>query len=158
MCFANPAMRRRLIICFVVAVSPLLLIPCSQARTPWGFIGSRVIGRVQQFIQQPKDDQPGFDVATVILKADAANVYATAVDRLRKNPTLHIVAEDAKARTVEFSNGARSAGITVSGLGTRLSQIVVASAIKPGEASATLRLVEGILHICQAMKVTCREQ
>src|SRR5690242_12678942 len=145
---ANPAVRRRLMLCTVVAVNALLA-PHGHARTAWGLVGSRVIGRVEQFTQQPKDGQPGFDVATVILSANAANVYATAVDRLRQNSALHIVTEDARARTVEFSNGTRLAGIAVSDLGERLSQIVVASAIKPGESSATMRIVEGILHVCQ---------
>jgi hypothetical protein len=46
----------------------------------------------------------------------------------------------------------------VSDLGTRLSQILVASATRSGEGSATLRIVEGILLVCQAMKVTCSER
>ena len=64
-------------------------------------------------------------------------------------------AEDAAHRTVEFSNGKRSAGITVSDLGTRLSQILVASAAMQGQDLATLRIVDGILRVCQEMKVTC---
>jgi hypothetical protein len=121
-------------------------------------VAGRVIGRVKQLSQKPKEDQPGFDVATVILNADAGRVYATAVSQLRRNQTLHIVAEDPTDRTLQFSNGTRSAGITVTDLGTRLSQILVASATKPGEDSATLRIVAGILRVCEAMKVTCREQ
>ena len=156
--FANPAPWRRLFMSAVIAAGALLVVPSGQAKTPWGLIGSRVIGRVQQFSQQPRDGQPGFDVATVILNADGANVYATAVDLLRRNQTVHIVAQDPRAQTVEFSNGVRSAGLTVSGLGTKLSQIVVASAIKPGEASATMRIVDGILHVCETMKVRCSEQ
>jgi hypothetical protein len=38
------------------------------------------------------------------------------------------------------TNGTRSASITISDLGTRLSQILVASATKPGEDWATLRI------------------
>ena len=71
------------------------------------------------------------------------------------NQSVRVVAEDAAHRTVEFSNGARSAGITVTDLGTRLSQIMVASAVMPGQDSATERVVDGILRVCQEMKVTC---
>ncbi len=155
--FVDRATRLQLIGCVIVAANALLA-PCSEANTPWGLIAGRVVGRVKQLSQKPKEDQPGFDVATVILNADAARVYATTVDMLRKNQSLHIVAEDPRDRTVEFSSGTRSAGITVSDLGTRLSQILVASAAKPGEDSATLRIVEGILRVCQAMKVTCSER
>ena len=84
----------------------LTLIPPSQAATPWGMLARRAIGRVEQMSQAQKGEQPGFDVATVILNADAAKVYATAVGMLRKSQVVHIVAEDAARRTVEFSNGA----------------------------------------------------
>jgi hypothetical protein len=131
------------------------LVPRCEAATPWGLIAGRVIGRVHQLSQPPKGEEPGFDVATVILNADATKVFATAVSILRKNQSLSILAEDPKVRTVQFSNGTRSAGITVTQLGTRLSQILVASASKPGQDSATLRIVEGILHVCQEMHVTC---
>jgi hypothetical protein len=134
------------------------MIAYAEAETPWGLIAGRVIGRVKQLSQKPKEDQPGFDVATVILNADAGRVYATAVNQLRRNQELHIVAEDPADRTVEFSNGTRFAGITVADLGARLSQILVASATKPGEDPATPRIVAGILRVCEAMKVTCRQQ
>ena len=155
--FANYATKLLLIICVLIATNALP-IPSGEANTPWGMIAARVIGRVKQLSQKPKEDQPGFDVATVILNADAARVYATAVSLLRRNQTLHIVAEDPRDLTVQFSNGTRSAGITVSYLGARLSQILVASATKPGEDSATLRIVEGILRVCEVMNVTCSER
>jgi hypothetical protein len=154
---ANHVTRLLLIACVLVA-SNASLVPWTRANTPWGMIAGRVVGRVKQLSQKPKEDQPGFDVATVILNADAGRVYATTVSQLRRNQALHIVAEDPKDRTVEFSNGTRSAGITVTDLGTRLSQILVASATKPGEDPATPRIVAGILRVCEAMKVTCREQ
>ena len=56
---------------------------------------------------------------------------------------------------MQFSNGQRSAGITVTDLGTRLSQLMVASAILPGQDSATMRVVDGVLHVCEEMQVTC---
>jgi hypothetical protein len=137
------------------AVFGLTLIPPSQAATPWAMLARRAIGRVEQMSQAPKGEQPGFDVATVILNADATKVYATAVGMLRKSEVVHIVAEDAAHRTVEFSNGQRSAGITITDLGTRLSQLLVGSARVPGQDSATNHVVDGVLRVCQAMKVTC---
>jgi hypothetical protein len=150
--------KRSLSVVCALATMWLAFIPCGEAATPWGMIAGRVLGRVKQLSQKPTEGQPGFDVATVILNADAAKVYATTVGMLRRNQSLRITAQDDRDRTVEFSNGARSAGITVTDLGTRLSQILVASAIKPGEDSATLRIVDGILRVCQEMKVTCSER
>ncbi|HET6197943.1 MAG TPA: hypothetical protein VFE12_19420 [Acetobacteraceae bacterium] len=148
---ARRAMRLLLLTCLAgVAVTAT-----GEAAPPWAMLAHRVIGRVEQLSQKPQGQQAGFDVATVILNADATKVYATAVGMLRSNQSVRVVAEDAAHRTVEFSNGARSAGITVTDLGTRLSQIMVASAVMPGQDSATERVVEGVLRVCQAMKVTC---
>lgn len=134
----------------------LLALPSvSDAATPWGLVARRAIGRIEQLSQPPQGEQPGFDVATVVLNADVQKVYATTIAFLRRSQEVHIVAEDAANRTVQFSNGKRSAGITVSDLGTQLSQIVVGSAILPGQDSATLRITDGILRVCAAMKVVC---
>jgi hypothetical protein len=146
--------RRLTLTCVLLAIG-LVLLPPSQAATPWAMLARRAIGRVEQLSQPPKGDHPGFDVATVILNADAAKVYATAVDMLRKSQLVHIVSEDAAHRTVEFGNGQRSAGITVTDLGTKLSQLMVASTAVPGENSATMRVVDGVLRVCQTMKVSC---
>jgi hypothetical protein len=148
---AQSATRLLLLTCLASTAS----ITNGDAAPPWAMVAHRAIGRVEQLTQKPQGNQAGFDVATVILNADAAKVYATAAAMLRKNQSVHVVAEDAAHRTVEFSNGTRSAGITVTDLGTRLSQILVASAVMPGQDSATERVVEGVLRVCQAMKVTC---
>lgn len=151
----NNRATRRVALLGALIGSGMTLLPTSQAATPWALIARRAIGRVEQLSQAPKGDQPGFDVATVILNADATKVYATAVAMLRKSQRVHILAEDAAHRTVEFGNDQRSAGITVTDLGTRLSQLLVASTASPGQDSATMRVVDGVLRVCQEMKVTC---
>jgi hypothetical protein len=145
---------------YLLLVMAMLLAasPVAEALTPWALVARRVIGRVEQMSQPPKEGQPGFDVATVILNADATKVYATAASMLHRNQALHVIAEDPMRRTINFGNGTRTAGITVTDLGTRMSQIVVASATMPGQDSATMRIVDGILHVCQEMKVACSTQ
>ena len=68
---------------------------------------------------------------------------------------MHVVAEDAAERSVEISNGQRTATISVTELGPRLSQLMVASTIQPGQASASIQVVDGVLRVCQEMKVVC---
>jgi hypothetical protein len=148
-------MRRAIRLLLLTIVVSAAAVTDGAAAPPWAMIAHRVIGRVEQLSQRPQGEQAGFDVATVILNADAAKVYATAVAMLRRNQAVHVTAEDAANRNVQFSNGTRSAGITVTSLGTRLSQILVASAVMPGQDSATERVIEGILRVCQEMKVTC---
>lgn len=127
----------------------------SQAETPWVMLARRAIGRVEHMSQPQQGEQPGYDVATVILNADATKVYATAVSMLHRSQVVHVVAEDPVHRSVQFSNGQRTAGITVTDLGTRLSQLMVASTVLPGQDSATSKVVDGVLRVCQEMKVTC---
>nr|UXE45534.1 hypothetical protein Hi04_10k_c4997_00018 [uncultured bacterium] len=67
--FANQA-TRLLLFTSILIFTYALLIPCGEANTPWGLVAGRIIGRVKQLSQKPKEDQPGFDVATVILSAD----------------------------------------------------------------------------------------
>jgi spore maturation protein SpmA len=78
----------------VLAVSLQAMMPLTQAATPWAMIASRATGRVEKLGQPPKDDQSGFDVATVVLNAGAAKVYATTVGMLRKNQQVHGTTED----------------------------------------------------------------
>jgi hypothetical protein len=146
---------RALLLAGVAAAACLVTIAPGDASTPWAMVARRAIGRVEQMTQPPKDGQPGFDVATVVLNADAAKVYATTVGMLQRNQMVHVVSEDAAHRSVQFANGARSAGITVTELGAGLAQMVVASAVMPGQDSATLRIVDGILRVCQQLKVAC---
>jgi hypothetical protein len=132
-------------------------VPAAVA-TPWAMIAGRVIGRVEKMTKPPEGDQPGIDVATVVLNAEASKVYATTVALLHKNGQVHVVSENAVRRVVDFSSGERSASITVTELGTRLSQMIVAAAIKPGQAPATDQIVGGILRVCRSMKITCSER
>ena len=146
---------RRLALAGALLAACTTFVPAGEAATPWVLLARRTVGRVEQMTQPQKGDRPGFDVATVILNADAAKVYATAVGMLRRNQALHIEAEDPARRTVQFGNGQRSAGITVSDFGPKLSQLMVASTAAPGQESATMQVVDGMLRVCQAMKVVC---
>jgi hypothetical protein len=87
--FASQVTRLLLVTCTLTVTFPALT-PCSEAATPWAMIARRAIGRVEQLSQPPMGEQPGFDVATVVLNADAAKVYATAVGLLRKNQSVHV--------------------------------------------------------------------
>jgi len=141
-----------------LAFSVLAAAVPAGAATPWAMIAGRVIGRVEKMTKPPEGDQPGIDVATVVLNAEASKVYATTTALLHKNSQVHVVSENALRRVIDFSNGERSASITVTDLGTRLSQMVVAAAIKPGQASATDQIVGGILGVCRSMKIICSER
>jgi len=142
----------------VVGVSCVLAGAAQQALaayTPWGLVARAAIGRIKHLTQKQNGDQAGFDIATVLLSADATKVYATASSMLHRSTIVHVVAENAVEHSVEISNGQRTATISVTELGPRLSQLMVASTIQPGQESATIQVVDGVLRVCQEMKVVC---
>jgi hypothetical protein len=118
-------------------------------------LARRAVGRVEQLSQQPKRDQPGFDVATVIVNAEAAKVYATAVGLLQRNQQVRVVSEDAAARTIQFSNGARSASTRVGDLGPPVISDGRCLGGAAGTGLSNDTIVDGILRVCQEMRVTC---
>jgi hypothetical protein len=67
---------RRSIAVFL-AFSILAAAVSTAAATPWAMIAGRVMGRVEKMTKPPEGDQPGIDVATVVLNAEASKVYAT---------------------------------------------------------------------------------
>jgi len=134
------------------------------AQTPWALIARKAVGRVTQMTQEAPPpgaaggQTGGYDVATVMLDADAGKVFAVALDRALHNPKVTVVSRDAVARRLELQSGTRMAGLTVNALGTGLSQLLVASVRPPGEPSSTAQIVDGILRICTQMKVQCSTQ
>src|SRR5690242_10110398 len=81
------------------------------AYTPWGLVARAAIGRVKHLTQKQSGEQAGFDIATVLLYADATKVYATATSMLHRSAIVHVVAEDPVEHSVQFSNGQRTATI-----------------------------------------------
>jgi hypothetical protein len=148
----------RVMLMVAVGVAAVGVVPEQQADaayTPWGLVARAAIGRVKHLTQKQNGDQAGIDIATVLLNADATKVYATTTSMLHRSTIVHVVAEDAPEHTVQISNGQRTATITVTELGPRLSQLMVASTIQPGQDSAAIQVVDGVLRVCQEMKVVC---
>ena len=146
-------MRRIGLVVLAIAVS------AGPAQAQWALLAKRAIGRVQQMQEQPPAGQAApqgtYDVATVVLAAPADRIYATALDHIQHNAQLRIVSQDPKARQLQITNGVRSAGLTVTALGPRLAQLVVASVRPPGDSSATSIVVDGVMRVCAQMKVKC---
>ncbi len=142
----------------LIAVVCGAVVSASPAQAQWALLAKRAIGRVQQMQEQAAPGQASqgtYDVATVVLAAPAERVYATALEHIRHNAELRIVAQDPKARQLQITNGVRSAGLTVTPLGPKLSQLVVASVRPPGDSSATSIVVDGVMRVCAQLKVKC---
>jgi hypothetical protein len=129
--------------------------PVATADAQWVFVARKVIGRVEQLTQQPKDGRPGYDFASVVLDAPASRVYATAISTIRKNQTMQITSQDAGRRRIDIANGDRTASLSVTMLSDNVSQLTIAGSAGPGEDSTTSRVVAAVLRVCQEMHKRC---
>ena len=120
----------------------------------WVMVARAVAGRVEQMSDRSKDGS-GFDVATVVLEANADKVYQTAITNLSARTDLKITKQDEKKRMVQFTNGTQVASLQATPLGDKITQLVIASNLPPAQPSATSMVVEGVMHVCKQMNVEC---
>jgi len=124
------------------------------AQAQWVMVARAVAGRVQQMSDRSKDGS-GFDVATVVLEANADKVYQTAIKNLSARTDLKITNQDARRRLVQFTNGAQVASLQATSLGEKLTQLVIASNLTATQPDATSLVVQGVLKVCKEMNVDC---
>ncbi len=126
------------------------------AQAQWVFLGRKALGAVNRLTSQGHEKQgQGFDVATVLLEADAEKVYSAAVNLLKANPIVTINYREDAGRQLEFTDGRILAGMKVSRLEDNLSQLLISSTITSGHASGTSFVVERVFQVCEKMGVHC---
>ena len=140
----------------IVLVLGTLFFYAAVAQAQWIFLGRKALGVVNRLVSQGHEKEgQGYDVATVLLEADADKVYGAAVDLLQGNPNGTITHRDDPSRTVEFTDGRILAGIKVSRLEDNLTQLLISSTVTPGKPSGTSFVVERVFQVCQKMGVHC---
>ncbi len=139
---------------FAGAVLLTLLLGAVGAQAQWVMVARAVSGRVQQMSQKSANGA-GYDVAVVVLEANADKVYDVAVARLKAHEGVMIDSTDAKKHKVTFSRGAQVASLQATPLGDKLTQLVVASSLAPGGTDSNSLVVQGVMNVCKEMKVEC---
>ena len=135
----------------------LLLLGAIAAEAQWVAVGRAVTGRVQRMTQ--KSSSGGYDVATVVLAAASTGVYNAAVKVLQTHSEITITKQDSAKGRIQFRRGDLVAGLQITSLGDKLTQLVIASsATEAGAASGTPLVLEGVLRVCKDMKVECTVQ
>jgi hypothetical protein len=143
----------------LIPVATLLLLMTISSQAQWVAVARAVSGRIQRMEQQGANGQGGYDVATVVIEANAKNVYEVALQRLKAHADeVKVIREDARTRTVAFTNGQQTASLQANALGDKLTQMVVASTLDPAQNSATPLVVKSIQQVCTELKVECTLQ
>ena len=135
-------------------IAAALTIGAVGAQAQWEMVARAVAGRVQQMSDRSKDGG-GYDVATVVLEANADKVYETAIKNLSARTDVKITSKDARRRIVQYTNGAHVAGMQATPLGEKLTQLVIASILPGTQPDATSLVVQGVLKVCKEMNVDC---
>ena len=125
------------------------------AHAQWVFLARRAVGRVEQMSQTSPKGDTAFDTATVIVDVPADKVFETVQRSIRTAQGITVTREDTGARRIEFTDGARNAGIQAISLGDNLTQLMVSSAHSVGPDKSTSQIVERIINVCKQMGVEC---
>jgi hypothetical protein len=142
----------------LLAAAALLVLGLGSAEAQWLFLGRKVVGKVENMVQSPDAAEPAaprYDVAVVMLDAPASKVYETVVATVAEHPDYSYKQRNDANFDVEVTNGTRSVGVHVVPLDEKLSQLIIASVIIPGETSPVPFTVQNVLRICEKMHVTC---
>ncbi|MGA9567960.1 MAG: hypothetical protein WBS19_20710 [Candidatus Korobacteraceae bacterium] len=137
----------------------LLVLTAVASQAQWVAVAHAVSGRIQQMQQKNANGPGGYDVATVVIEANAQKVYDTAIQRLQAHTAaVKVIEQNARRRTVAFTDGTQTASLQANPLGDKLTQLVVASTLDPAEPSATSLVVKSIQNVCTELKVECTLQ
>ena len=133
----------------------LLLLSPAVARAQWVTIGRAALKKVKQVTQKEQTGAPGYSVATVLLEAKAGKVFDVALKSARANEKLRVTKQVPEKGVLEFADGDRVVGVTVSQVDGKITQILIASTTKPGAPDETSLVAKAALRICKEMGVEC---
>ena len=125
-----------------------------NAQAQWVMVARAVAGRIERMTNKPSNGS-GYDVATVVLEANASKVYQTALQIMETLPDITVTSKDAHKLEIKFSKGNQVASLQATSLGDNVSQLVVASSLNGDSDDGTAIVVQGIMKVCEQMNVVC---
>lgn len=139
----------------LLAILALPLMPAGPAEAQWVFVARKALGRIHQMTEGQQSGRPGYDFATVMLDAPADKVFATALERARKNASVRVLMQDPAARRMQIAEGDRTATLNVVPFNDEVSQLLIAGHAGPGEGPTSSLVVQAVLRVCQALNKHC---
>src|ERR1700751_1486233 len=145
---------RKLVRAVLVVLAGAILSGVS-ASAQWVMVARAVSGQIQQMSHKGQNGSGGYDVATVMLEANADKVYSTALASLKAHEGIKVTKSDAKKRLIEFTNGTQYASLQAMPFADKLSQLIIASTLNGAQPDATSLVLQGVLRVCKEMNVNC---
>ncbi|GAA5173197.1 hypothetical protein GCM10025771_00150 [Niveibacterium umoris] len=141
------------------AVTALVLFvsATSVAQAQWVYIGRKAVGAVRQMASEAAEGRgAGYDSATVLLAARADDVYRKALEVVKANSNYRLTRQNDKILTLELTDGTWLAGMQVTPIDEKLSQLLIVSNTPPSPQSGSSVAVAGVLRVCKEMHVECK--
>ena len=138
-----------------IAIAMLVVLASPMLEAQWVMVARAASKRVRT-MKQTDENGNGYDVATVLLEAPVEKVFETAMTDISKHEGIRITKVDAPNHTVQFTNGKQSASMMATPLGPKATDLMVATTLSAGQASATWQVVDGVMKVCKQMNVECK--
>ncbi|MCX9156744.1 hypothetical protein OPU71_11470 [Niveibacterium sp. 24ML] len=141
-----------------VALVLLLLVSGNGvAHAQWVFAAKKAVGVVRQLASEASEGrETGYDSATVMLAAHPEDVYRKAVSVVKASAEYRLTRQNDEALTLEISDGTWLAGMQVTPVDEKLSQLLIVSNSAASAKSGSSVAVRGVLRVCREMQVECQ--
>ncbi len=139
-----------------ILASMILLSFASASSAQWVFVAKKALGRIERMSQPATNGIPGYDVATVVIKGRADNVYAAALNAINARPKLTIVRQDPRERTIDFNDGTHAVGLRVSQVNDQVVHLLVVTSVSTAQDNTESLAVSGVMRVCKELGATCK--
>ncbi len=95
---------------FLAWVATGYLFVAMNAQAQWVMVARAVAGRIERMSNKSSTGS-GYDVATVVLQADASKVYQTALQAMAARPDITVTSKDVRKLARKFSKGDQVASL-----------------------------------------------
>ena len=138
-----------------ILIVTMIMLGTTAANAQWVFVARKALGKIEQLRQPETKGSPRYDVATVVIEGKADKVYETATRAIQAKDNLRITRQDPTRRTIDFTDGNRSAGLMISQVNDTVVHLLIASVILPDQPSETSLVLAGVIRVCQASGANC---
>jgi hypothetical protein len=138
-------------------VLALVLLLTAAMQAQWVLAARAAKNRIDRMTQ--KSANGGYDVAMVVLDADAGKVYDKTIELLKTHPEVTITKDDKASGKIEIHKGQQVAGFQIYSLSDKVTEMIVASGVgESKEPNPTPMVVESIVRVCKEFNVECTVQ
>jgi hypothetical protein len=138
----------------IALIAVLVCLMTVPMHAQWVLAARAAKNHIDRMTQQSANG--GYDVATVVLDADAGKVYDKTIELLKTHPDVTITTNEKPDGTIEVQKGQEVLGFQIYSLGNKVTEMIVASGVSSSrQNNPTPMVVESIMRVCKEFNVEC---